>query len=523
MSDSSRRARFVKAFLSSVLGTGLSRVMGAIRDIVVANFLGAGAMSDAFYVAYTVPNVFRRFVADEGLTGALIPALSKAETEDPASLRPLANAVFTALILANIVICIAGMLGAEWLVKAFAYAYVDDPEKFELTVNMTRWMFPFVAMVSFVSFFEGLLNFRGHFFVPKLAPALVSAGIAGSAILLGTQFEKPVYALVVGVLVGGLAHVLVNLPWIWRLWGPLRLSLDLNSPRLHAILRELGKVILIGIFAQINILILRQLAAALQDGAVTHYYVANRLVDLFQGVVAVAIGSALLPNVSQAVAQEQWAQFRSDLVGAIRLAAFLLLPAAAILLAFSTPVTAILFRHGAFSWDDTQATALTLQLLVPFMLSVASINILKKVYFALDDRMTLLGVGAVGVLMTGGLGWMLVESMGIAGLALALSASTGIQLMIYVWVLRVRLGTHLGLTELTWPLARMATASLPAFVLLRMVSSLGQWEFGPLSPTNLALVIGGFLGAGLSYGAASKALHIAEFDAIWRRLSHRFR
>jgi len=131
MSDSSRRARFVKAFLSSVLGTGLSRIMGAIRDIVVANFLGAGAMSDAFVVAYTVPNVFRRFVADEGLTGALIPALSKAETEDPESLRPLANAVFTTLILANIVICVAGMLGAEWLVKAFAYAYVDDPEKFE--------------------------------------------------------------------------------------------------------------------------------------------------------------------------------------------------------------------------------------------------------------------------------------------------------------------------------------------------------------------------------------------------------
>ncbi len=496
--------------------------MGAIRDIVVANFLGAGAMSDAFFIAFTVPNVFRRFVADEGLTGALIPALSKAEAEDPAELRRLANSVFTALIIANVLLCIAGVLGAKWLVMAFAYSYVDDPAKFELTVTMTRWMFPFVAMVSVVSFFEGVLNYRGHFFVPKLAPALVSAGIAGGAILLGTQFEQPVYALVVGVLVGGTAHVLVNLPWVWSRWGAIGVSFDFSNPRFKAILKELGKVVLIGIFAQINILILRQLAATLQDGAVTHYWNANRLVDLFQGIVAVAIGSALLPNVSQAVAEKDWDQFREDLVGALRLAAFLLFPAAAVLLSFATPVTAILFRHGAYTWEDIGQTAAALQLLVPFLLAVAGINILKKVYFALDDRGTLLAIGGLGVLLTGGVGLAFVEQLGVAGLALALSVSTVVQLTAYVLILRRRLGESLGIASLVDPLTRMAAATVPMVVLLWLVSGLGRWENGPMELTNIAIIAGGFTAAGLAYAVAAKLLGIAELDAIWRRIRRRF-
>jgi len=517
-----RRARFLQAFLASVLGTGLSRVMGLVRDQVIAYFLGAGAMSDAFFMAFTVPNVFRRFVADEGLTGALIPELTKAEAEDPESAKKLANSVFTALILANIALCVAGIFGAEWLVMLFAYSYLDDPAKFELTVSMTRWLFPFVAMVSLVSFFEGILNFRGHFFVPKLAPALVSAGIASSAVLLGTSFEQPVYALVVGVLVGGVAHVLINLPWVWSLWGPVGLSFDFANPRFRFLLKELGKVILIGIFAQINIIVLRQLAAALQDGAVTHYWYANRLVDLFQGVIAVAIGSALLPNVSQAVASQDWEQFRNDLVGALRLAAFLLFPAAAVLLTFATPLTSILFRYGEFSWEDVLETSAALRLLVPFMLSVAGANILKKVYFALDDRVTLLGIGGVGVALTAGLGIALVGPLGVGGLALALSISTTVQLSAYVAILRRRLGADLGLDALADPLARMGASAIPVGVLLWLMSGLGRWENGPADPTNVAVIAGGLLGAGLIYAISAKLMGIAELDAVWRRIRRRF-
>ncbi|MBT3219549.1 MAG: murein biosynthesis integral membrane protein MurJ, partial [Proteobacteria bacterium] len=351
-----RQGRFLRAFLSSVLGTGLSRVLGAVRDITLASFLGASATSDAFFIAFTVPNVFRRFVADEGLTGALIPSVAKAESEEGTpEAKKLANSILGALVLANIVICLVGMLGAEWLVYAFAASFAEDPDKFAITVTMTRWMFPFVALVSVVSFFEGLLNYRGHFFVPKVAPGLVSLGIAGAAwwaMLWGTSFEQPVFALVVGVLVGGLAHVLINVPPVITRWGMVSVSFSFSSPRLRALMKELGKAVAIGIFAQLNILVLRQLAAAVGDGAITWYWNANRLVDLSQGMIAVAIGSALLPNISQSVADADWERVRTDLVGALRLASFLLIPVVASLVVFALPLAAIFFRHGNYTWTD---------------------------------------------------------------------------------------------------------------------------------------------------------------------------
>ncbi|HAN32768.1 MAG TPA: hypothetical protein DCQ06_14335, partial [Myxococcales bacterium] len=208
-----RRGNFLRAVAASVLGTGLSRALGALRDVCIARIFGASGASDAFWIAFTVPNTLRRFVADEGLTGALIPAVARAETEQSqTAARQLANRVLTALLLINLVVCVAGWFGAEWLVKAFAYSFVADPEKFALTVTLTRWLMPFVAMVSLVSFCEGLLNHRRHFFVPKVAPGLVSAGIVIAALVAVDRFEHPTYALVAGVLFGGLTHVLVNLP-----------------------------------------------------------------------------------------------------------------------------------------------------------------------------------------------------------------------------------------------------------------------------------------------------------------------
>ena len=169
----------------SAAGTGLSRVAGAVRDVVLSHVFGAGRASDAFWLAWTVPSIFRRFVADEGLTGALIPAVGQAEeAEGETGARRLANTALAALLLACAVVCVGGILGAPWLVKAFAWGFTRDPDKLALTVTLTRWLFPFVAFVSLVSYCEALLNYRGRFFIPKLAPGIVSGSIAAAALLL---------------------------------------------------------------------------------------------------------------------------------------------------------------------------------------------------------------------------------------------------------------------------------------------------------------------------------------------------
>lgn len=506
----------------SVAGTGLSRVLGAARDIAVAATFGAGAASDAFWVAFTIPNVFRRFVADEGLTGALLPAVSRAEAEEgPEAGHRLANRLLTVLLVANLALVGLGVAFADPLVRMFALAFTEDPQKFALTVSMTRWLMPFLAMVSLVSFAEGLLNHRGHFFVPKLAPGLVSAGIAAGALWVAPGLDEPVWALVGGVLVGGVIHVLVHAPVVARLWGPLGLASPFGAPRLRRVVLELGKVVAIGLFAQVNLIVLRQLAALLGDGAITRYWYANRLVDLSQGVIAVAIGSAILPDLARSVAAADWSSFRADLTRALRLAAFLLVPVAAVLGVFAEPLVAILFRHGAFTHADVLATAAALRWLVPFLLATAGINLLKRVFFALDWRNPLFAVGGVGVATTAGLGWLLVDAMGLSGLTAALSLATTIQLGLYVVVLTRRLGARLGLVDLLRPVAAMGLATVPLAIVLTGAAAVGDWSLGPSDPVNVLLVGGGLGLGGVAYGVSAWALGLGELRRVVDRVRAR--
>jgi putative peptidoglycan lipid II flippase len=522
MPRSSRKSGFLRAFFVSVLGTGLSRVFGALRDGVIAGVLGATSSSDAFLIAYTIPSVFRRFVADEGLTGALIPGLADAERKDgTGEAKIVANAVFGGLILANIVLCSLGILFAKPLVLAFAWAYGNDPEQLELAVTLTRVLFPFVTMVSFVSYFEGILNYKRHFFVPKIAPGLVSAGVVVCALLFADSFSDPTFAVAVGFLVGGVIHVLVNLPWVWQLWGPVQASFAFGNRRVRHLAGEMGKVILIGVFAQINVLVLRQYAIWAGEGALTHYWNATRLIDLAQGMIAVGIGSALLPNITGSVADKNWDQFREDLTGAIRLAGFLLIPAAAVVYAFPVPLASLIYRHGNYSMADVHHTADTVTMMVPFLLALAGLNILKKAFFALDDRRTLLIVGGFGVALTAALGTVFVDRYGIPGLGLALSVATTAQLGCYLLVLRNRMGEHLGLLALVSPLLRMSIAAVPVVGVLLMATSLGAWEEGPASVLNVLVVIIALAVAGVCYGGAAWVLRIEELRALVRRLQAR--
>ena len=413
------------------------------------------------------------------------------------------------------VLCILGVVFAEPLVLMCAWSWKDDPEQLARAATMTRWMFPFVGMVSAVSYFEGLLNYRGHFFVPKFAPAMVSIGIVAAALFLADRLG-PATALVVGTMGGGLLHVLINVPVLRRRWGPLGFRLDLHSPRLRAVTKEMSKVVAIGVFGQINVVVLRQLGTALGPGAITHYWNANRLTDLAQGIVAVAIGSALLPNVAASIAEASWDRFRAELGQALRLAAFLLLPVGATLLAFAVPITAMLFRLGAYTWEDVLATASALRLMTPFILGVAASNILKKVFFALDERTTLIVVGAAGTALTLFLGWFLVGPFGVGGLSLALSIATLAQVAVYVLVLWRRLGDWLGVGLLAGPLLRMALACGPVALVLVLAQPFGRWERGPFDAVNVTVFVLGGATAWMAYFAAAWVLGVPETGGSWR-------
>lgn len=513
---------FLRGFLVSVLGTGTSRVLGFVRDLVITRYLGAGGAADVFWQAFTVPGLFRRYVADEGLTGALVPGVARAEIEeDTEAARTLANQVLTALLLVNGALLAVTMLFPEPLVWLVASGFASDPEKFDLTVQMTRWLMPFVATVSVVSFFEGLLNHRGHFFVPKVAPGIVSACIAASIVLFGGAFEEPAWALVWGVAIGGVVHALVNLPVVWRLWGPVALTTQLRGPRFRFVLGELGKVVAIGIFGQVNIIVLRTLASYHPDGAVSHYNLATRMIDLSQGVIAVAIGSAMLPMLAVTIAGGEWDRFRDDLVRALRLAAFLLIPAAVGLFLYAVPLVSLVFLNDRFDWEDLRWTASTIQMLVPYMLALAGVNILRRVFFALDRRDTILKIGGLSVVLTGLVGYVSMP-LGVIGLGLALSASTSIQLLVYVALLRRELGDRFPVGRLVLPLVKMAGSTIPMGAFAYWCARQGHWTAGFGLRNVLWFLLGAGGGAAL-YGLSAWLLGLEELLAVTRRLRARAR
>jgi putative peptidoglycan lipid II flippase len=246
----------------------------------------------------------------------------------------------------------------------------------------------------------------------------------------------------------------------------------------------MGKVAAIGLIAQLNVVLLRVLASFLVEGSMTHYWYANRLVDLSQGTIAVAVGSALLPAVARDAAERNWDGFRENFSEAVRLTALVLFPVACLLVLLARPIVSILFLHGEFDAAAVARTAATLQLLAPFMVALGGINIVKKAYFALDDRTTLLVVGAIGLVVTAGSGYWLSKRMGVEGLGLALSISGVAQLFVYLGILKAKMGEKLGLGRLTVPLLKLVAAAVPAAVGAGWVCSWGDWSQGPASLRN---------------------------------------
>jgi putative peptidoglycan lipid II flippase len=284
----------------------------------------------------------------------------------------------------------------------------------------------------------------------------------------------------------------------------------------------MGKVAAIGIVAQLNVVLLRVLASFLEEGSMTHYWYANRLVDLTQGTVAVAVGSALLPAVARDVAERDWEGFRENFAEAVRLAALVILPVACLLVGLARPLVSILFLHGEFGIDAADHTAATLQLLVPFMVALGGINIVKKAYFALDDRTTLLVVGTIGLGVTAGSGYLLSSWIGVEGLGLALSISGVIQLAVYLGILRIKLAEKLDLAALTSPLLKILAASVPSGAVAIWVCTSGVWDLGPASVRNWTVLLAAALLALAVYAASAWILGVQEIRALPGRVRAKF-
>lgn len=404
--------------------TMLSRVMGLVRDVVVATFLGAGSGADAFFVAFKIPNFLRRLFAEGAFNQAFVPVLSEYSTQrSKQEIRELLNAVAGSLTAILALITALAMLGAPWLVWVFAPGFGRDPEKLAMTADMLRLTFPYLLLISLTAFSGSVLNTWNRFAVPAFTPVLLNLSLIGAALLLMPLMEEPAMALAWGVLIAGAAQLVFQVPFLLRLG-----LLPTPWPNFaHEGVKRILKLMAPALFgvsvSQINLLLDTVLASLLTAGSVSWLYYSDRLVELPLGVFGVAIGTIILPALSKRHAEQSTEHFSAMLDWAIRVVLLLGVPAALALAVLAEPFLITLFHYGAMTDNDIQMAAMSLRAyafgLVAFML----IKVLAPGFFARQDTKTPVKVGIIAMVANMVFNLLLIWPLAHAGLALATALS----------------------------------------------------------------------------------------------------
>jgi len=409
--------------------TLLSRVTGLMREQLVAAAFGASGVTDAFNVAFRIPNLFRRLFAEGAFSQAFVPLLAATrEREGDVATRTLIDAVATVLAWVLLGTCVLGVVASPLLVWAMG----SGLERFEVAVVLTRWMFPYIGFMSMVALAAGVLNTWKRFAVPALTPVLLNLCVIAAAWWGVPWFQahgiEPVYALAGGVMAGGVLQALVQLPALAAIgcaprigWLPGAIAAAWRHPGVGQILKQMAPALLGVSVAQISLLINTQIASHVAVGAVSWLTYADRLMEFPTALLGVAMGSVLLPQLSGARARGD-AQAYSDMLDwGLRLVLVLALPCALALLIFPVGLVSVLFHYGKFNATDVAMTAMALRGYGVGLLGIVAIKVLAPAFYAQQDVRTPVRI-AIGVLLaTQCMNVALVPWLGHAGLALSIS------------------------------------------------------------------------------------------------------
>jgi putative peptidoglycan lipid II flippase len=504
------------------MATSVSRVAGLLRDMVVAAVFGVGMMTDAFFVAFTIPNLLRRFFAEGSLTAAFVPTFTDVlHQEGVVEARQVVRICWTLLLLVMACVTLIGVLSSPWIVKMIGYGFSDNAGKLALTDLLNKMMFPYIFFVSIVALFAGVLNVSGHFLLPALSPVMLNLAMIGSAIVLAPKMEQPITALAVGVLIGGVVQFAMQIPMLYRHGYSLRFDFNFR----HKAVARVTRLMLPGIAGvaiyQINMVITRLFATFLQEGSVSWLYYAQRLFEFPQGIFVVSLAQAVLPAMSRQAASDDMAGFRESLRFALVLILLITIPAALGLILCNQAVYSLFFMRGSFTPFDVSQAALALAWYAPGLLFVGISRVVVPSFYAMKDTRTPVIVSFWTLLVNVAASLLLMQLMGHAGLALALTISSVFNAVALTLMLSRRLG---GLALLDFPslLARMVPGLCLMAVVVLMIVNQVDW----LAPGSFWARFGllGFavIGGSLVYAAGLWCFGVKEIQQLWSLFAKKF-
>lgn len=422
---------FKAASVISVL-TLASRVTGLVREFLIAAAFGASSMTDAFNVAFRIPNLFRRLFAEGAFSQAFVPALAHSKERDgEEATKRLINSVATILAWALLLTCVIGVVAAPILVWMLASGFKNDPHVFDVAVLLTRFMFPYIGFMSLVALAAGILNTWKRFAVPAATPVLLNVCMILAAWLLAPVLQargiEPIFAMAVGVMAGGVLQLAVQIPALARLGLFPRVGLGWNSiksawqdPGMRGVLKTMAPALLgVGV-AQISLLINTQIASWLPAGSVSWLSYADRLMEFPTAMLGVALGVVLMPQLASARAANDPDRYSAMLDWGLRLVLLLSVPSAVALLVFAQPLVATLFHYGAFQDNDVRQVSLALALYGVGLLGLVAIKVLAPGYYASRDMRTPVKIAVTVLVITQLLNIVLVPWLQHAGLALSI-------------------------------------------------------------------------------------------------------
>ncbi|MEX2451723.1 MAG: murein biosynthesis integral membrane protein MurJ [Rhodospirillales bacterium] len=499
--------------------TMVSRAFGFLRDILIAALLGAGMMADAFFIAFKLPNLFRRLFAEGAFSAAFVPIFAGlVEDEGKAAARAFADQALSVLLWFLLVLVVAFELAMPWIMLGFAPGFADEPEKFALTVELTRITFPYLLFISLVSLMAGVLNSLGRFAAAAATPILLNLCLIGAIVGLSGVLGSPAHALAWGVFGAGVAQLLWMLFFCLRADMPLRVRLPRMTPMVRRLIRRIVPVALGAGVYQVNLVIDMVIASLLPSGSVSFLFFADRINQLPLGVIGVAVGTALLPLLTRQLHAGDAAAAMHSQNRALEVSLLLTVPAAAALAIIAEPVTAVLFGRGAFAATDVAATAAALAAYAYGLPAYVLIKTLTPGYFAREDTKTPVVISVICLAVNLVLNLILMGPFLHVGIAIATAVSAWLNAGLLAIMLRRRghlildgrfksrfvrmslavAGMIVALMVGQAPLARLlAGGEIERILALGCLIGLGfavfaalAWAFGAARPADLKSLLG---------------------------------
>lgn len=401
--------------------TFISRILGFLRDVIIARVFGAGMATDAFFVAFRIPNLLRRLFAEGAFSQAFVPILAEYKnTRSAEETRQLVDHVATILCLVLFIVTLIGIIAAPLIIYASAPGFSADSDKFNLTVELLQITFPYIFFISLVSLAGGILNTYGKFYVPALTPALLNISFIACALWLAPLMDPPVQALAWAVFIGGVLQLCFQIPYLLRLKLMPRIRFKTNDKGAWRVIKLMGPAVFGVSVGQISMLINTIFASLLITGSVSWLYYADRLMEFPAGLLGVALGTVLLPSLAKHYSSHSTEAYSRLLDWGLRLTVLLTLPAALALAILSTPLITTLFHYGAFTDHDVLMTRDALMAYSFGLIGLILVKVLAPGFYARQNIKTPVKIAVITLIATQLMNLAFIIPLKHAGLALAI-------------------------------------------------------------------------------------------------------